>query len=122
MQRKAPRIAIKPHSSAWFAAVNRAAPAFARQVRFTIQCEFSHAVCTICGDAPIGDYHVVEAVSTPRGVPSLRLCTACLSAHASDGEMLLPFKPLADRGAWRVAQAGRDSLAGLWKRIYLPRR
>jgi hypothetical protein len=122
MQRKPHRIALEPHSRAWFAAVDRAAPRFGRHVRFTIQCEQSLAVCSICGDGPTGDYRIVEAVSTPRGVPTVRLCPDCLAASAADGEMLLPLKSKAESPAWRAAQAGRDSLAAIWKKIYLPRR
>ncbi|KTE04344.1 hypothetical protein ATE68_01455 [Sphingopyxis sp. H038] len=112
----------EPHSPIWFVIVDRLARRFGQQVRFTLQCEGSHSICTICGDQPIGDFQIVEAVTTPRGVPSLRLCTACLIARECDGEMLLPMNTKPENAAARVARAGRASFVALWKRIYLPKR
>lgn len=103
---------VTPHSLEWFGIVDRLAPAFARTVRFTIQCESSPDVCSVCGDEPIGDFRVIEAVATTRGVPTIRLCDCCLAIRDGAGETLVPIQ----------TETKRSRLASIWEMIYLPRR
>ena len=113
---------MAPHSPEWFAIVQRTAPAFARTVRFTIQCEGSRDVCSVCGDAPVGDFLIIEAVVSTRGVPSIRLCDCCTSIREGVGETLKPMSNDTKDAAARLAEAGLASLGSFWKKIYLPRR
>ncbi|WP_093509201.1 hypothetical protein [Sphingopyxis sp. YR583] len=112
---------LQPHGAQWFAVVLRTAPAFAQAVRFTIQCERSSRVCSICGEPPVGDFRVIEPVVTPRGVPTIRLCDCCLTASDNMGEMLVPVRG-PDSVTRRIARAGQATFGALWKRIYLARR
>lgn len=69
----------------------------------------------------MGDFQIEEAVTTPRGVPSLRLCTACLISRECDGEMLCRTVAKQEKKVVRIARAGKAGLTAIWKRIYLPK-
>lgn len=111
---------LEPHQSAWLAAAQRADPAFAAMVRYTLHCEGHADICTICGDVPLGDFRVIEALVTPRGVPTLRLCGGCFAVQ-SVAEMLVPITPAGKGVALRLLQDGTAALAGFWKKIYTRR-
>jgi len=78
---------VTPHSELWFYIVDRVEPPLGTIARLSIQREQSAEVCSACGD-PARDYRLVTTAEAMPGVPSLRLCSSCVSIRRSFGEIL----------------------------------
>jgi hypothetical protein len=78
---------VTPHSQLWFAIVDRVEPTLGAIARLSIEKMRSAEVCSSCGD-PARDYRIANAAEAMPGVPSLRLCTDCVSIRRGFGEIL----------------------------------
>ena len=78
---------VTPHTELWFSIVDRVEPRLGAVARLAIQRQRSAEVCSSCGD-PACDYRLVNAAEAMPGVPSLRLCTDCVSIRRGFGEIL----------------------------------
>ncbi|WP_448140353.1 hypothetical protein [Sphingopyxis fribergensis] len=104
---------VEPHSLQWFFIVERADRAFAQTVRAMIASEQSCEICSLCGFPPLGDFHLVEAVTIRREVPSLRLCECCLVERQFAGETLVAVGGARDQGG----HPDHRGFLAFWKRI-----
>lgn len=81
----------KPHSSEWFAAMDKFNPHQAACTKEILNLAGSLEVCSICGDSPAGDYQLSMRMLAADAVATIRLCDDCLGIQKNQGEVLLPF-------------------------------
>ena len=81
---------IVPHSAQWFSIIDRVEPPLGVLARLIIKSAQTNAVCSACGD-PADDYLLVNGAETMPGVPSLRLCSDCVTIRRAKGEVLVPI-------------------------------
>ena len=86
---------LSPHTDAWFAALSVWNPPQAIMARAALIAAGRSDVCSVCGDEPAHDYRLAEAQRPPAGVDTLRLCGDCLAIREDQGEIFVPFKPVA---------------------------
>jgi hypothetical protein len=68
---------LAPHSTEWFAALERYNPAQAAHTHLIVESERRLDVCSICGDTPAKDYRLVGHALPADAVRTLRLCNDC---------------------------------------------
>lgn len=79
---------LKPHSPAWFAALEKTNPQQAAQTRQILALAKRDDVCSVCGDEPASDY---ERKAKPEQPTTLRLCGDCLTIRKTmHGEDFYP--------------------------------
>ena len=80
----------KPHSKAWFAALETFNPSQANHTRAILKAAGRDDVCSVCGDFPAEDLELVGANAPP--LASIRLCQDCrVIQSAIEGESYQPL-------------------------------
>ena len=74
---------LKPHTAAWFDALEKQNPKLANQTREVISKAGNNEVCSICGDEPAKDYQLQSEQVTTEMVETLKLCDDCLEIRKS---------------------------------------
>ncbi|MGE3477668.1 MAG: YiiX/YebB-like N1pC/P60 family cysteine hydrolase [Rhodospirillaceae bacterium] len=87
---------IEPHTEYWWSIIDRVEPQLAALSRHAVASENNADVCSSCGGRPASSYRVVNDAETMPGVPSLRLCSACIKSRRGMGNVLMPFLSLAE--------------------------
>ncbi len=76
----------KPHTEAWFAALELRNPRQAAMTRQAIATAGRPDVCSICGDDPAADARLVEVGVPEQASLTLRLCEDCRAIRIAAGE------------------------------------
>jgi hypothetical protein len=85
---------LTPHSPEWFRALEAFDPDQAAMTRQVLALAGRNDVCSICGDYPAKDYHLVDKHLAPEAVATLRLCDDCHQIRKTVyGETFAPYGP-----------------------------
>lgn len=84
---------VTPHTDEWFEELGKYNSQQVSQTRQIISMAKSAEVCSVCGEPPIGDFHVVNSPMPKKEYSTIRLCEDCLDIRKNmHGEKLEKIK------------------------------